>query len=174
VVRARKDFIRIDVFWYTGLEVTDDEGEYSEYLMDLSKSRVTVLSLLSGFTFTTITILLNQLRDSSSLMAQLTFLFLTAIFNLFLFLLQWQTIIEIGVYHLRNPPPRSLWELTVFNLLMLGTFSLWGISLVLIFLLWNLVYLALVSGVVWTLVFIVTMVVGNRMRKRLGWSIIEE
>jgi hypothetical protein len=51
---------------------------------------------------------------------------------------------------------------------------LWGISLVPIFLLWKLVYLALVSGVVRTLVFIVTVVVGNRMRKRLGWSITQE
>jgi hypothetical protein len=133
-----------------------------------------MLSLLTGFTFTAITLLLNQLRDTNSLVAQLTLLFLTTIFNLFLFLLQWQIIIVIGVYYLRNPPPRYLWELSVFNLLMVGTSSLWGISLVLIFLLWNWVYLALVSGVMWTLVLIGTGAVTNHMLKRLGWSIREE
>ncbi len=41
--------------------MTKDEQTYYEYVRDLSRIRVTVLSLLSGFTFTTINMLLNKL-----------------------------------------------------------------------------------------------------------------
>jgi hypothetical protein len=74
-----------------------EEKEYSEYLKDLSRSRLTMLSLLTGFTFTAVTLLTNQLPDQNSPLAQLTLAFLTIMFNLFLFLLQWQMIILIGV-----------------------------------------------------------------------------
>jgi hypothetical protein len=53
-------------------------------------------------------------------------------------------------------------------------FIQWGASLVLIFLLWNLEYLALVSGIVWTIVIIASERISRNMRKRLGWSIMEE
>lgn len=154
--------------------MADEEKEYSRYLKDLSKSRMTILSLVTGFTFTTITLLLNQLTGQDSLLAQLALVFLTIIFNLFLFLLQWQMVILIGAYYLRNPPSRYVWELSVFNILMIGTFSLWGISLVLIFLLRNLVYVALLSVVMWTLFSVFTAVAINGMLKRLGWSPREE
>jgi hypothetical protein len=154
--------------------VADEEKQYSDYLKDLSKSRMTILSLITGFTFTTITLLLNQLTGQNSLLAQLTLAFLTIIFNVFLFLLQWQMIILIGAYYLRNPPPRYVWDLSVFNVLMVGAFSLWGLSLVLIFLLRNLVYVALLSVVMWTLFSVFTGVAINGMLKRLGWSPREE
>ena len=154
--------------------MTDEEKEYTDYLKDLSKARMTMLSLLTGFTFTTITLLLNQLTGQNSLLAQLALVFLTIIFNVFLCLLEWQMIMLIGVYYLRNPPPRYVWELSVFNLLMIGAFSLWGLSLVLIFLLRDLVYVALLSGVMWMLFSVFMAVAINGMLKRLGWSPREE
>jgi hypothetical protein len=157
-----------------GLEVTENDEEYTEYVKDVSKLRVTMLSLFSGFTFTAITILLNQLPDPSSLMSQLTLLFLVVLFDLCLFLLAWQTIIVIGTYKIRNAPAREKWELTVFNLLLFIFFILWGWSVVLMFLLWNLYYLALVSGVLWVAVIVTTVAVMRASLKRLGWSIIEE
>ena len=153
--------------------MTENDEEYIEYVKDLSRTRVTMLSLFSGFTFTAIVILPNQLPDPSSLISQLTLFFLVVLFDLCLFLLAWQTIIVVGTYNVRNPPAREKWELTIFNLLLSMVFVLWGWSVVLMFLLWNLYYLALVSGVLWVAVIVTTYAAMHGMAKRLGWSIIE-
>ncbi len=157
----------------SGCRLTEEEQTYSEYVRDLSGVRVTAVSLLSGFTFTTINILLNQLPDPGSIMSNITLLFLTIIFDLLLFLLGWQINIVIGLYDVRDPPPRERWELTAFNVIMLVVFMMWGVSLVLIYLLWNLYTLAIVSGILWTLLNIVGLYIGANMRKRLGWSILD-
>jgi len=47
-------------------------------------------------------------------------------------------------------------EVGTFNLLMLIGLSLLGMSVMLMFLLWNLLYLALASCVVWILVIVAT------------------
>ena len=154
--------------------MTENDEEYMEYVKDLSRTRVTMLSLFSGFTFTAIVILPNQLPDPSSLISQLTLLFLVVLFDFCVFLLAWQTVIVVGTYKIRNAPARAKWELVVFNLLLFIFFILWGWSVVLIFLLWNLYYLALVSGVLWVAVIVATYAVMHSMGKRLGWSIIEE
>ncbi len=153
--------------------MTRDEQKYSDYVKDLSKVRVTMLSLISGFTFTTIIFLLYWLPDPTSLLAQITLLFLTIIFSLLLFLLVWQTVIVMGLYDVRNPPSREKWELTVFNLILFVIFFLWGLTPTLIFFLWNLVYLALAAAIMWILIFIFSERVARAMRKRLGWSIRE-
>ena len=155
--------------------MTENDEEYIEYVKDLSRTRVTMLSLFSGFTFTAIVLLPNQLPDPSSLISQLTLLFLVVLFDFCVFLLAWQTVIVVGTgtYKIRNPPARAKWELTVFNLLLFIFFILWGWSVVLMFLLWNLYYLALVSGVLWVAVIVTTYAVMHGMAKRLGWSIIE-
>jgi hypothetical protein len=155
--------------------VVSENGEkYTEYVKTLAGSRVTMLSLFSGFTFSTITILLNQLPDPSSLISQLTLFFLVVLFDLCLFLLAWQTLIVLGTYNVRNAPARAKWELTVFNLLLTVVFILWGWSVVLMFLLRNLYYLALVSGVLWVAVIVAGAAVTRGRHKRLGWSIKEE
>ena len=154
--------------------MTENEEEYIEYVKDLTLTRVTMLSLFSGFTFTAIVLLPNQLPDPSSLISQLTLLFLVVLFDFCLFLSAWQTIIVIGTYKIRNAPARARWELVVFNLLLFIFFILWGWSVVLMFLLRNLYYLALVSGVLWVAVIVTTYAVMHGMAKRLGWSIIEE
>lgn len=150
-----------------------NEEKYAEYLKDLSTLRVTMLSLLSGFSFTTITLLLNQLGDPHSFISQLTLFFLTVVFDLFVFLLAWQTVIVVGVYDVPYAPPPARWELTVFNLTMFLAFNMWGLSLALIFFLWNLTYLALASGMAWALVLTATMAATRSMGRRLGWSIRE-
>ena len=154
--------------------MTENEEEYCEYVKTISGTRVTALSLFSGFTFSAITILLNQLPDPSSLISQFTLFFLVVVFDLCLFLLAWQIIIAIGMYNVRKAPARSVWELSVFNLLLEIVFILWGWSVVLMFLLRNLHYLALVSGVLWMAVIVVAMAILRSMAKRLGWSVIEE
>jgi hypothetical protein len=157
--------------------VTKDEEEYAKYVQSVAGSRVTMLSLFSGFTFSTITILLNQLPDPSSLIPQLTLFFLVVLFDLCLFLLAWQTIIVVGTYSaysVSNPPARANWELTIFNLLLIVVFILWGWSVVLMFLLRNLYYLTLVAGVLWVAVLVAVFVAIRVSIKHLGWSAKEE
>ena len=154
--------------------MTENEEEYTEYVKAVDRSRVTMLSLFSGFTFTAITLLLDQLPDPSSFISQFTLFFLVVLFDLCLFLLAWQTIIVVGTYNVRNAPAREKWELTVFNLLLMIVFILWGWSVVLMFLLRNLYYLALVSGALWGAVIVTTLAVMHVSLKHLGWSIIEE
>jgi hypothetical protein len=161
-------------FYAGGWQVTENEKKYSEYVKDVSNVRTDMLSLLSGFTFSAIIILLNQLPDPNSLMSQFALLFLTVIFDLLLFLLGWQTIITIGLYNVPNPPPRAKWELTAFNVVLYTVFILWGYSLVVIFILWNLISLTLVSGIMWTLAIIVAGFASQSMSRRLGWSLSQE
>jgi len=61
-----------------------------------------------------------------------------------------------------------------FQFVVVHIFHFVGWSVVLMFLLWNLYYLALVSGVLWVAVIVTTYAVMHSMSKRLGWSIIEE
>ncbi len=133
-----------------------------------------MLSLFSGFTFSAITVLLFYRPDPSSLISQITLFFLVVLFDLCLFLLAWQTVIVIGTWNVSNAPTRSKWELSVFNLLLMIVFILWGWSVVLMFLLRNLHYLALVSGVLWMAVIVTAVALLRGMTKRLGWSIKEE
>ena len=154
--------------------MTESEEEYTEYVKCVAGSRVTMLSLFSGFTFSAITVILFYLSDPSSLIAQFTLFFLVVLFDLCLFLLAWQTVIMIGMWNVHKPPSRSKWELSVYNLLLMIVFILWGWSVVLMFLLRNLHYLALVSGVVWVAVIVIAIAILRGMTKRLGWSIKEE
>lgn len=157
--------------------MTDNKKEYREYLKDLSDLRVTMLSLFSGFTFTTIILLLNQLPDPHAVLSQITLFFLAVMFELFLFLLQWQTTIKMGMwsdFKITSPPPRARWELTVFNMIMSSAFTLWGTSLALILLLWNLKNLALTAGIAWILLTLIGWEISRRTLKRLGWSPVEE
>ena len=154
--------------------MTENEEEYTGYVKAVAGSRVTMLSLFSGFTFSTITILLNQLPDPSSLISQLALFFLVVLFDLCIFLLAWQTVIVVDTWNVRNPPARAKWELVVFNLLLVIVFILWGWSVVLMFLLRNLYYLALASGVLWGAVIVTAVAIMHASLKHLGWSIIEE
>jgi hypothetical protein len=145
------------------VKVTENEEKYTEYVKALDRSRVTMLSLFSGFTFSAITLLLDQLPNPSSFISQLT-----------LFFLAWQTIIMIGTWNVSKVPAHAKWELSVFNLLLMIVFILWGWSAVLMFLLRNLSFLALVSGILWMAVIVTAVAVLRGMVKRLGWSAKEE
>ena len=152
----------------------ENEEEYTEYVKCVSGSRVTMLSLLSGFTFSAITVLLFYRSDPSSVLSQITLFFLVILFDLCLFLLAWQTIIVIGTWSVIKAPERSKWELSVFNFLLIFVFILWGWSVVLMFLLRNLDFLTLISGIIWFIVIVTELVVLRSMVKRLGWSVKEE
>jgi len=133
-----------------------------------------MLSLFSGFTFSTIAVLPNQLAHPDSLISQLTLFYLVVLFDLCLFLLGWQTVIVVGTYNVQNPPAREKWDMVVFNLLLTVVFILWGWSVVLMFLLRKLYYLTLASGVLWGAVIVASLAVIHASLKHLGWSVREE
>ena len=132
--------------------MTTDEKDYSDYIQHMSSFN-SVASVFAGFTFTILTLLLTQLPDPSSIMSQLTLFFLGVLFNLLAFLVGWNTINNI--YFCRNVPPLTK-RLAIFNWLSVLSYSLLGVSIVLMFLLWNLIYLALALAVVWALFIIAT------------------
>jgi len=113
--------------------VTTNEKDYSDYIKHLSNLN-SVGSLLAGFTFTTITLLITRLPDPSSIMSQLVLFFIAALFYLFLFLVGWNT--NTLIYFCRNVPPKTK-QLSTFNLLTVLSYLLLELTVILMFLLWE-------------------------------------
>jgi len=134
--------------------VTTDEEDYSDYIKYLSNV-VSIFSFFAGFTLTTITLLITLLPDPSSIMSQLTLFFLAVLFDLSLFFMGCNVILVI--YFCRNVPPLTK-RLATITTLGTTVLQLGGIGIVLMFLLFDLIYLALASGVVWTLVVTATFI----------------
>jgi len=130
--------------------VTADEKDYSDYIKHMS-SFSSVISVFAGFIFTVLTLLITLLPNPSSIKAQVAFFFLAVLFDLSIFLIAWNTV--NNVYLCRNVPPRTK-GLATFNWLSLVSFGLSGVAVVLVFLLSDLIYLALASGIVWILFII--------------------
>jgi hypothetical protein len=126
--------------------VTESETDYSCYVQMLSGTG-SIISLLSGFTFTAFTILLTQLSDPSGVASQFTLFFLACLFYLFMDLLMWSS--GQVLRYTKNIPPLSKGTNT-FNFLMLVSFWAMGTTMVLMSFIWNLIYLALATGIMWT------------------------
>lgn len=129
-----------------------DEESYSTYF-DHNRTIVGVLSLFSGFLFTSITILLNWLQNKNELLAQATILFLALLFYLSLYVLL--DNLEMGFHYIKDIRPSTLKVRPFFNLLLI--FYLFGATTVLMFLLFDLFYLSLVSGVIWIIIVILSL-----------------
>jgi len=130
--------------------VPAQEKDYSDYIQYMSSFN-SVSSVFAGFIFTILTLLLTLLPDPSSIMAQITFFFLAVLFDLLVFLIAWNLINT--VYFCREVPPLTK-RLAIFNWVAMLGFDLTGIAVILVFLLSTLIYLALASTVVWTIVII--------------------
>jgi len=135
--------------------VSENEKDYSDYIQYTS-SLSSVLSLLSGFTFTAFTILLTQLPDPSSMISQFTLFFIAALLYVFLTLLGW---IHLQVIRFcKNVPPASRGFNTFNSLLLLNSV---GLQLTIMLLIWNLIYLALATGIMWA-IFTIVNISGTR------------
>ena len=127
----------------------EDEEKYSPYVQSHSMSSLT-WSLFAGFTFAAITILLTQHPEPSQIPVQIT-LFIFA-FMLFLFLHNLNgSNVTIGICIRTAPPLPEKWHSTKFqriqNLFDWIGWILLGYSVVFMYLLWSLYYLALASFV---------------------------
>lgn len=127
--------------------ISENEKDYSDYLQ-VTANTANMLVLLSGFTFTGITLLLSLYPVLGSLTLQFILFFLASLFFLFMFLLGWSGSMLMRLC--RNRPPVTR-ELVTFNHLLLLGYILLQFAVVLMFLIWNLIYLALASGVVLSL-----------------------
>jgi hypothetical protein len=152
------------------------EENYTAYVKSLSAVRASVLSLLSGFTFSAIGVFLNQMPDPHNLISQTTLLFISFLFDLFLFLLAWQLIMMVGLaprgiaYSKIERINKEMRTQGFFNWVMFLGFGLWGYTVVLMFMLWDLTYLAIISGVTWTLIIFLLYTITSRLIKRLQLS----
>jgi len=131
--------------------MSTDETDYSDYITHLSNMG-NMYSFLSGFMFTAITVLVTQLPDPSSIMAQFILFFMAVMLDIFIFYMG--SFYQRVIYFCKNVPPNS-GKKSFFNILsdtsvVLG---LGGIT-VLLFLLLNLVFLALAQTLAWLLVSI--------------------
>ena len=122
----------------------EEKPSYSEYFTH-NTTIGQVLSLFCGFLFSSITILLTFLQDKEDLLLQATILFLTLIFYLSLYVLL--DNLEMPFHYIKSIPPLTLKVKPFFFLLLI--FYLFGTSTVLMFLLFGLLNLAVISGVIW-------------------------
>jgi len=132
--------------------MTDNEKLYSDYF-DHNRTIVSVLSLFAGFLFTSITILLNGLQNKTELLSQGTILFLTFLFYITLYVLL--DNLEMGFHYIKDIPPMTLKIRPFFNLLVI--FYLFGAGTVLMFLLFGLSNLSVISGVTWLIIVILSL-----------------
>jgi len=131
--------------------VSDEETSYSEYFSHNS-TIVNVLSLFCGFIFTSITILLTVLQNKGGTLAQATILFLTLIFYFSLYVLL--DNLEMAFHYIKDIPPLTLKVKPFFYLLLI--FYFFGTSTIFMFLLFDLIYLAVISAAVWIVVVIMS------------------
>jgi hypothetical protein len=131
-------------------EMQECEKDYSTYIKWMQGQKSTY-AFICGFTFTTITLLIINLPNPNTVLSQLIMLFLTIVFDLLLYL-----ILLMGVESLKfckDIPPYNE-NLRLCNTLSNLIFVLWGFTVPLMFLLWDLAYPAVVSTIIW-IIFIV-------------------
>lgn len=126
---------------------TDDNG-FPDYLTH-NRGILSAISLLCGFLFSVIALLVSNYPYLNSFQAQIVLLGLTAIFDLSLYTLM--DCLVMGIYFCGRIPPTTK-HLRSFNFRLMLVFYFFGVATVLLFLLWNLFYLALASAVMWAVV----------------------
>lgn len=128
-------------------KVLESGRSYSDYTQNLANVMNGML-FFAGFTFTVVAILLTSLPNPRSIQSEFTLLFLTAIFYLTVFLAIF-FLIEV-THHIEKAPPLNR-QRRIVNMLVFLTFLLIGLAFPLLFLLWDLTMLAIISSLMWLL-----------------------
>jgi len=123
-----------------------EDSDYSDYIKHLSNMG-SMYAFLSGFMFTAMTLIITRLSDPSIIMAQIVLFFMGVMLNVFIY--------YMGAFYTnvlvlcKNRPPysgaKSLFNIVSDVSIMIGL----GGSIILLFLLWGLVYLALAQTAAW-------------------------
>jgi len=134
--------------------MSQDKKDYSDYIRHRS-NLFHVLILFCGFTFTTITLLITLLPHLSSFLTQVTLFYLAVLLGLFLFLLTYN-LAYVPTY-CKDLPPLTPGQ-RVFNTLFDVCQVLWLGGVVLMFLISNLTFLAMVTAAVYLVIVILAYV----------------
>jgi len=138
--------------------VSKNKKDYSAYIATQS-SVIQLNSLFVAFTFTVITLLLTLLPDLNQILPQVTLFFLAVLFDTFLYLTYTGFVsLSSCAYHVPPIEEKEQRNTAVTNFMYRFSLVLWGAAMVLMFLLWNLVILALAWGVVHVLFTILILV----------------
>ena len=123
-------------------EVGEDRSDFLHHLSSLGS----MYTLICGFTFTTITLLVTSLPDPKEMRVQAVLLFMTIVFDLFVYLIAWNNSEDIQYCSYVPPMARRM---NICNALTSLGLALWGFSIPAMFLLWSLDALAIVATVIW-------------------------
>ena len=138
-------------------KVSENEERYQAYI-EYQSHLNNRYALFSGFTFTVIVILLTQLPDVTQVQSQIALFVLTTMLWMFLGQLSSAESAIVNCIRIAPPLPEAwkseaaesktahLWESVYWIML--------GLSVIILYLLWNLLYLALASATIGAVGFI--------------------
>ena len=129
-----------------------ERDEHYEQYFSHNRAIASTLSLFCGFIFTAITLLLTSYPNIQDSLAQITLFFLTFVFYVSLYTLM--DNLEMGFHYIEKVPPLTLRVAPFFRLLIV--FYLFGTAVVLMFVLFGLLNLAVVSGTLWAIFVLVS------------------
>jgi hypothetical protein len=133
-------------------QMTTEKKDYTNYIMFLSNG-TNVASLFAVFTFTVITLLMTQLPDPSLPFAQVILFFLAFIFDFLIFIIGWTTWLVVYFCEWVPPMTKPARAGTIAAHIL---YQLFSIVIILMFLLWNLVWLALAALLMWCVFLVLT------------------
>jgi len=128
--------------------MAQENEDYSDYSRHVN-TVITGTTLINGFIFTAIITFLTRLSQPLALYSQALLLLLVVLFYLNSLLIEHLTVETL--YFCRRVPPKTR-KIDVRTMLMTAITSLFGFSVPLMFLVYDLVFLATVSTVIWLLV----------------------
>jgi hypothetical protein len=132
--------------------MSENCGNAADFLRHLANLG-SIYALICGFTFTAITLLITTFPSLTETRVQLVLLFLTVIFDVFVYLITWNNTEEIKYCSFVPPLNKSMRILS--SLTTIGL-VLWGFSVPAMFLLWDLNLLAIVAALIWIFGIIVS------------------
>jgi hypothetical protein len=134
--------------------MTHEGEDYSDYSRHINTS-ISGLTLISGFTFTAITLLLTRLDNPSSLGSQLMLLFLVILFYLNGSIAEHLSVETL--YFCKKVPPQTQ-KIAIRTALMFLSYVLFALAIPFMFLLFDLVYLSVVTFIIWFFVVLADLI----------------
>jgi hypothetical protein len=125
-------------------ESVEDYSDYSRHITTIMNG----LTLIEGFIYTAITLLLTRLNQASAIYFQILLLLLIILFYLNGLLVQ--HLSAETLYYCRKLPPRTR-RISFRTGLMFVIYAFFGLSIPIMLLIFDLTFLSIVSTVIWFL-----------------------
>ncbi len=138
--------------------VVQSEDDYSDYSRHIT-TIMNGLTLIEGFIYTAITLLLTRLGQASTTYSQILLLLLVTLFYLNGFLVQHLEIETL--YYCRRLPPRTR-KISFRVGLMFVVYAFFGLSIPIMFLIFDLSFLATISTLIWLVTVVAAFVINYK------------